>query len=749
MLEIIKPFMRTAYLVFFIAIIQLCGYSQTSRVLFQKLKVAQSDTQKISILNALTKAYIDTNLDSADLFNKQSLLIAQKNGNEKFSYKSVYDKALITKKRKQLDSALVIANRALAIAQKYSDVIKQANAKNLIGSIYEQLGKTDLAYTNFNNALTLSLDKHDKKEMASSYLHLGIYFKKRDKATEALFNLLKAMRLSEELKDSSVVFTTCINLGTMYERSKDYTKAMECYRKALFIVNADKEKDENDLAISYFKIGKLYQALKIEDSAKYYLTKTLQIHIKRNDEDGLIFDYSNLASFNAEVGDYVNAEKNYMIALDLALKRNDSTKLNMINSYLGMMYRDKKEIQKALKHYKTALTYVSNGLAKETVMMEYQKISEIQAELGNYKEALENYRNYKAWSDSSYNINETKKQTELKLNYEFEIVQKKREDETKAKEALNKIELEKERMQRNYLLFGFLIISVLLVVAIKSYRASRKANVILHKQKKEIEHQKKIVDEKNLEISDSINYALRIQTATIPKPVELTAYFKDHSILFKPKDIVSGDFYWAARSEEFSLVAIADCTGHGVPGAITSMIGSMLLNEIFYVKNILQPNLVLTELNRLVKLTLRQEEDAISNDGMDIAFCMFNNSTNELYYSGANRPIYIVNPNNDLIEYKATKVSIGGQVPLIQPYELHKIQLQTGDMVAISSDGYADQFGGSKEKKLSTKTFKYILSESSKLSPIELTAKLDTVHQEWKGSNEQTDDILVFVFKIS
>jgi tetratricopeptide (TPR) repeat protein len=594
--------MRTAYIVCFIAIIQLCGYSQTSRILFQKLKVAQSDTQKISILNTLTKSYIDTNLDSADLFNKQSLSIAQKEGNEKFSYKSVYDKAFITKKRKLSDSALVIANRALAIALKYSDEIKQANAKNLIGSIYEQLGKTDLAYKNFNDALTLSLDKHDKKEMASSYLHLGIYFKKRDKATEALFNLLKAMRLSEELKDSSVVFTTCINLGTMYERSKDYTKAMECYRKALFIVNADKEKDENDLAISYFKIGKLYQALKIEDSAKYYLTKTLQIHIKRNDEDGLIFDYSNLASFNAEVGDYVNAEKNYMIALELALKRNDSTKLNMINSYLGMMYRDKKEIQKALKHYKTALTYVSNGLAKETVMMEYQKISEIQAELGNYKEALENYRNYKAWSDSSYNINETKKQTELKLNYEFEIVQKKREDETKAKEALNKIELEKERMQRNYLLFGFLIISVLLVVAIKSYRASRKANVILHKQKKEIEHQKKIVDEKNLEISDSINYALRIQTATIPKPVELTAYFKDHSILFKPKDIVSGDFYWAARSEEYSLVAIADCTGHGVPGAITSMIGSMLLNEIFYVKNILQPNLVLTELNRLVKL---------------------------------------------------------------------------------------------------------------------------------------------------
>jgi serine phosphatase RsbU (regulator of sigma subunit) len=557
------------------------------------------------------------------------------------------------------------------------------------------------------------------------------------------------MRLSEELRDSNVVFTTSINLGTMYERTKDYTKAMECYRKALFIVNADQGKDENDLAISYFKIGKLYQAIKIEDSAKYYLNKTLQIHIKRNDEDGLIFDYSNLASYNAEVGDYVNAEKNYSIALELALKRKDSVKLNMIYSYLGMMFRDKKENNKALTLYKTALSYATTGVAKETVMMEYKKLSEIQAEQGDYKEALKNYIKYKAWSDSSFNINETKKQTELKLNYEFEIVQKKIEDETKAKEALNRIELEKERMQRNYLLFGFLIISILLIVAIKSYRASRKANVILHNQKKEIEHQKKIVDEKNLEISDSINYALRIQTATIPKPIELTTYFKDHSILFKPKDIVSGDFYWAAKSEEFSLVAIADCTGHGVPGAITSMIGSMLLNEIFYVKNILQPNLVLTELNRLVKLTLRQKEDAISNDGMDIAFCMFNNTTNELYYSGANRPIYIVNPNNDLIEYKATKVSVGGHVPLIQAYELHKIQLQTGDTVVISSDGYADQFGGSKEKKLSTKAFKSTLSESSKLSSKELITKLNTIHKEWKGNNDQTDDILVFVFKVS
>jgi serine phosphatase RsbU (regulator of sigma subunit) len=288
----------------------------------------------------------------------------------------------------------------------------------------------------------------------------------------------------------------------------------------------------------------------------------------------------------------------------------------------------------------------------------------------------------------------------------------------------------------------------MLIITVKNYRAKQKANTILHKQKLEIERQKKIVDEKNHEISDSINYALRIQTASIPKLTELDTFFKDYDLFFKPKDVVSGDFYWAEKTSDFSLIAVGDCTGHGVPGAITSMIGSMLLNEIFNVKKIYQPDEVLTELNRLVKLTLRQDSASLTNDGMDIAFCTINYNTLELLYSGANRPLYIIKSNGQFIEYKPTKMSIGGQVALIQQYELHKIQLQKGDTIVLSTDGYADQFGGNHEKKFTSKALRNLISQHHLLSSKELKNIIETNYYNWKGDFEQTDDVLVFILKV-
>lgn len=740
--------MRSNFILVF-ALLSALVLSQNNTFLLRNLKIVETDTQKITLLNSLTKAYLNTNPDSAELFNKQCLKICQNNKYEFYSYSAIYYKAELFRKHKKIDSALFTARRSLLISKKYNNFEVQANAQNLIGIIYEQLGKQDSAIKYFQATLNFEGKPNLKKEIATAHLHLGIYFKKHDKATFALFHLLRAMSIADEINDLKVKYTTCINLGTMYERTKDNAKAMNCYKMALSIVNSETPKIENDFAICYFKIGKLFQNIGIKDSAKAYLYKTLQIHLKLNDKDGLIFDYSNLASFDLDVAKYKEAEKNYNMALNLAFEIKDSLKINLIYASLADLYAKMNLNDKALSFYEKSLAYTNQRLiSKESMMLKYKKIANIYINKGDYKQALNNYIQYKAWSDSSYNINETKKQTELKLNYEFEKVQKKIEDEARSKELQNTLELEKERIKRKYYLIGFLIISGLLILTIKSYRTSRKANLILQKQKIEIELQKKLVDEKNLEIKDSINYALKIQTATTPKLEELTTYFKNHSILFKPKDIVSGDFYWAASYNEFSLLAIADCTGHGVPGAITNMIGCMLLNEIFYVKHIHQPNLVLTELNRLVKLTLRQQEDVIANDGMDIAFCMFNNITNELLYSGANRPIYKIDTNKNLLEYKPTKVSIGGQIPLIQEYELKKIQLQKGDLVIISSDGFADQFGGLKEKKLSTKKFKSILVENSNLNPKEITNYLNMTFENWKGKYEQTDDILVFVLKV-
>ncbi len=736
-------------IVFTILIFISCAYhAQESALLLKKLKTAQSDTQKINTLNALTKIYLEDNLDSAAIFNKRSILIASAKTNEKYSYKGIAYKAQIFRKKKLLDSALFTANNAYEIARRHNNSSDVANAYNIIGTVYEQQNKSRIAAENFQKALTLSTSIHDKKEMLSSFLHLGINYKKADDLTNALKNLLEAMKISEELKDSSIIFTTCINLGTMYERTYDHFKAMECYKKALNIAKKAPDKDEDDLAICYFKIGKLYQGLKKVDSAKYYLNQTLQIHLKRNDELGLIFDYSNIASYCAEVGDFKNAEDNYFKALELGLKTKDSIRLNLLYSYIGTLYSNKKDYNKSLQYYKKALDHATDMVSRETIMLQHKKMSEIYTLQKKYKEALESYVLFKQYSDLSYNVKETKKQTEVKLNYEFEQTQKKIEAETKAKELINKAELEQQRRQRNILLAGLVLISLMLVITIKNYRAKQKANTILHKQKIEIERQKKIVEEKNREISDSINYALRIQTASIPKKTELDTFLKNYDLFFKPKDIVSGDFYWAERTKDFSLIAVADCTGHGVPGAITSMIGSMLLNEIFNVKKIYQPDEVLTELNRLVKLTLRQDSESLTNDGMDIAFCLLNYNTNEMQYAGANRPVYLIKSTGEFKEYKPTKMSVGGQVPLIQSYNLNKIQLQKGDTIVLTSDGYADQFGGAKEKKFTTKALKNLLMQNHHLSSGELKQVVETHYNQWKGNYEQTDDILVFILKV-
>lgn len=735
-------------IIILLVLISLSGFCQKQKLddLFYKLKTAQTDTQKINTLNALTKIYLDFNIDSAIIFNKQSVFIGSKKANDKYSYKAIAYSANITRKQKKYEEALVIANSALEIATKYKNTSNEANALTLIGMIYDQSNKNELASEHFLRALNLSKSVKDREEMLSAYLSLGIYFKKLNKTTESLTNLLEAMKIAEAIPDSSSIFTICINLGSMYEKTNDNEKAKSLYRKALIINQS--EKDENDQAIVYFKLGKLFHKLHQLDSAKHYLIATLNIHLKRNDQAGLIFDYSNLAGFNIEDKDYDAAEKNYQKALEIGLKQNDTIKLNLIYSYFGSLYVKKKDNQKALQNFKTSLNYINQTIPRETIMQIYKKMSDIYLELGNHKEAYNNFVKYKAWSDSAYSVSETRKQTELKLNYEFEQTQKKIEAENKAKELISKAELEQERKQRNLLLIGLAIISLMLVITIKNYRAKQKANSILHKQKLEIERQKKLVEEKNHEINDSINYALRIQTASIPKLTELDTFFKNYDLFFKPKDVVSGDFYWAERTNNFSLIAVGDCTGHGVPGAITSMIGSMLLNEIFNVKKIYQPNEVLTELNRLVKLTLRQDSTSLTNDGMDIAFCTINYQTNELLYAGANRPLYIIRSDGELKEYKATKMSVGGQVPLIQPYDLHKIQLQKGDTIVLSTDGYADQFGGEKEKKYTTKAFRNLLNQHSHLPSKELKQIIENNYNNWKGNYEQTDDVLVFILKV-
>jgi serine phosphatase RsbU (regulator of sigma subunit) len=277
----------------------------------------------------------------------------------------------------------------------------------------------------------------------------------------------------------------------------------------------------------------------------------------------------------------------------------------------------------------------------------------------------------------------------------------------------------------------------------------------IHKEKERINELKVEIEKKHKEIIDSVNYAKRIQEAILPDTKEITSYLNNSFILFKPRDIVSGDFYWFSQKDGKSIIAAIDCTGHGVPGAFMSMIGNTLLNQIVNERGVTDPGQILNNLNFEISRSLKQtHEDSESRDGMDGAICCFelsSTNTNEqdfkLHYAGANRPLYFVR-NNALEETKANKFPIGGiDIGVPKIFTTNTFALQKNDTVYIFTDGFSDQFG-SNNKKLMTKKFKEELIAIQDKSMEEQKNYLDTFIEEWKGITEQTDDILVIGIKI-
>jgi serine phosphatase RsbU (regulator of sigma subunit) len=259
---------------------------------------------------------------------------------------------------------------------------------------------------------------------------------------------------------------------------------------------------------------------------------------------------------------------------------------------------------------------------------------------------------------------------------------------------------------------------------------------IIGKQKTDLEH-------KNKEITDSINYAQRIQNANLPNKNEVYKALKNSFILFKPKDIVSGDFYYFKQKDNLLFIAAADCTGHGVPGAFMSFVCSEKLDAaLAQTTNVAE---LLSGTNRGVKMALNQTNtDESTRDGMDIALCSIDLATNTISYAGANRPIWIIRNNaTEAEEIKATKTAIGGLTSHEQAFELHQFKLNKGDTFYVFSDGYADTFSGLTNKKLTTKAFKQLLLNMQQHTMLEQEQLLNTFINDWKGNAEQIDDILV------
>jgi serine phosphatase RsbU (regulator of sigma subunit) len=241
---------------------------------------------------------------------------------------------------------------------------------------------------------------------------------------------------------------------------------------------------------------------------------------------------------------------------------------------------------------------------------------------------------------------------------------------------------------------------------------------------------------------DSIHYAQRIQNAILPSPDKIRRILPENFILFLPRDIVSGDFYWMTQQHNHSVFAAVDCTGHGVPGAFMSMLGVSFLNEIVNKTKDLKANVILEQLRTLVKTTLSQSDESESKDGMDIALCIMNHKTLKLQYAGAFNPLYLIR-NNELQEFKADRMPIGiyhGKETTFTNYEL---KLLKGDCMYIFSDGYIDQIGGDTGKKFLSKTMKNILLSIHHETMSKQKEILKQTLNKWMGKYQQVDDILI------
>jgi serine phosphatase RsbU (regulator of sigma subunit) len=270
-------------------------------------------------------------------------------------------------------------------------------------------------------------------------------------------------------------------------------------------------------------------------------------------------------------------------------------------------------------------------------------------------------------------------------------------------------------------------------------------SLAVYKEKERIDSIRKYIESRHSDLTKSINYAQRIQEALLPSEELLKQLFPKHFILYRPRNIVSGDFYWTKQVNNKTILAIADCTGHGVPGAFMSLLGISFLNEIASTDNILTAAQILEEMRTKVKNAFHQDKNNKTiQDGMDMVVCIINNDTNELQFSGANNGIFIVKNDNSIIEIKGIRNPIS-EYPKEKPFENHKIKLQANDKVFMYSDGYFDQFGGPKKTKITKKRFVKLLEESQnkKLTLQETKKELEHFIDNWQGEENQVDDILV------
>lgn len=625
----------------------------------------------------------------------------------------------------------------------------RASCLGNFGYVFSNTGEVDSAIYYYEKSLAIQREIKDLKGVAVSLVNLGVIHRRQGAISQALEDYHESLKIYESLNDSFGIGVNLGNLGLIYNHLGQTDKAIEYYNKSLRISQklGNKSKEAGTLG----NVGFIYKKLKQYDKAKENFEKALELYQSLGDENGVATAYSNLGYLAEDLKDLPKARDYFLKGLKGY--RETSDKFGLATSYLALG-----GIEFDLNNTTLAKTYADSAYKLSAEMGSVNEMRDAADLYGrihirnkNWPEALKMQTLYYQLRDS-VNNNEIKNQSvrkDLEYSYEKEKLELKKEQQIK--DALAENEKEKHRLINIFTALGLLLALAFAVFVYFRLRITRK-------QKQIIESQKQIVDVKQKEIIDSINYAKRIQTALLKSEEHESKHLPPHFILFRPKDIVSGDFYWAIEKQEYLYLAAADCTGHGVPGAFLTMLGTSYLNEINAHETLLTPAEVLDKLRERFIKELGSASNKLNDDstrgfgshikdGMDISMIRLNLKTNEVMWAGANNPIYFIK-GDAIQEIRPDKQPIGYHSDM-KPFTNHQVDVSKGDSIYIFTDGFADQFGGERGKKYMFRQLKEKLIEFSKLPMDEQKRKLNQEFDSWKGPLEQVDDICVIGLKIS
>lgn len=579
------------------------------------------------------------------------------------------------------------------LANLDEDDTSLAKAYILRGVICDELNKYPDALNNYSSAINI-YKKYDLKERAAGvYNNIGKIYKTLNEYKTALSYYYKAANIYKETDPENNLRITYNNMGTCYQELKQFASAEHYLYLSLEI--SQRINDSLYTAMAYHNIGLNHQGQNRFDTSLIYFKKSLSY--LRNITPGVLINLSEIGNSFFKKGNIDSSEKYLLQAEQIMYKEDVTDNLVDVTKYLALVYEQKNDFKKAFF---------------------YQKLN-------------------KHLEDS---IDQKSFRTEVALK---EMEKTYADEKLKQEYQQRTTELDNQNKKRllNYTFLALGISIILVIISLRSYLQKRKANFIISKQKE-------IVEYKNKEILDSINYAKRIQSAQLTSPHYISEHVAEHFIYYKPRDIVSGDFYWALKQNDTFYFVVGDCTGHGVPGAFMSLLNINLLNEVIIERRIGRPDLILNEIRKEIIKTLKNESDDVEiRDGMDCVICAFDFQEMKLHYACANNKFFVARQDELIISF-TTKMPVGRSHDDTVPFKLFEMPIEKGDVIYLTTDGYIGQFGGPLNKKFKYSRLEQKLLEISHLTISKQHKLIEQTFDNWKGDYDQVDDVCVVGIKI-